>query len=472
MFLWRPSFSPHRSIRRLWLASAGTSVAVWSAQLAVTVQVLHGHSVAVLAIVGLAGSLPSLLLLPVAGICADRYDVRRLSISALAAQAVCLALLATVMQRGLVTLTVLYASQGALSAFWPPARQQWLYGLVTPELRQQANSAIGSINGVMTLVGATFGGLLSAWHPAAAVFAAAALQLVAVAQLVAVPRSRTVRAARVGGARRPRLVGDLVDALRAARDFPLARSIVWIGIAWGLIGGGYNVLLAGHITKDLHGGAITLGLVYAADGLSVIVATTFAGRLSQKRHLAVYASAYVVQGVAWALTFAANSLALAVMALVVMRLASGYVIALDTTILLETVSPRLRGRIVSLHMTTYSAVARISLAAVGAALTAASISTIGIAAGITSAGFGVVWWWRSGRPARTLYQTPDAAIDPDDGLLATMTIASSEMIDRLRHEASVSRASGPEPVPAPLLADEIACSTPGMNGSNNTDESH
>jgi predicted MFS family arabinose efflux permease len=397
----RPRFLPHRSIRRLWLASAGTSVAVWSAQLAVTIHVLRGHSVAVLAIVGLAGSLPSLLLLPVAGICADRYDVRRLSISALAAQAVCFALLATVMQRGLVALTVLYAFQGALSAFWPPARQQWLYGLVAPELRQEANSAIGSISGVMTLVGATFGGLLSAWQPAAAVCAAAALQLVAVAQLVVVPRSRTVTAARDGAARRP--LGDLVDALRAARDLPLARSIVWIGIAWGLIGGGYNVLLAGHMTRDLHGGAITLGLVYAADGLSVIVAATFAARLSQRRQLAVYASAYVVQGVAWALTFAANSVALAVSALVVMRLASGYIIALDTTILLETVPARLRGRIVSLHMTTYNAVARISLAAVGATLTALTISTIGIAAGVTSAGFGVVWWWRSGRPARTLY---------------------------------------------------------------------
>jgi predicted MFS family arabinose efflux permease len=416
---WQPGFLPHASIRRLWLASAGTSVAVWSAQLAVTIQVLRGHSVAVLAIVGLAGSLPSLLLLPVAGICADRFDVRRLSISALAAQGVCLALLAAVMQRGLAELTILYASQGAFSAFWPPARQQWLYGLVAPALRQQANSAIGSINGVMTLVGATFGGLLSAWHPAAAVCAAAALQLLTVAQLVVVPRSPAVSAARVGAARRPRLLGDLVDAFRAARDLPLARSIVWIGIAWGLIGGGYNVLLAGHITKDLHGGAITLGLVYAADGLSVILATTFAARLSHRRHLAVYASAYVVQGVAWALTFAANALALAVMALVVMRLASGYVIALDTTILLRTVPPRLRGRIVSLHMTTYSAVARISLAAVGAALTALSISTIGIAAGIASAWFGLMWWRRSGRPARTLYQAPDAATDPDHGSLDT-----------------------------------------------------
>ncbi len=229
--------------------------------------------------------------------------------------------------------------------------------------------------------------------------------------------------------------------------------------------------MAGHITKDLHGGAITLGLVYAADGLSVVVATALAARLSHRRHLGVYASAYVVQGVAWALTFAANSLALAVMALVVMRLASGYVIALDTTILLETVPPRLRGRIVSLHMTTYSAVARISLAAVGAALTALSISTIGMAAGVASAGFGVVWWRRSGRPARTLYQTHDAALDPGDGLSETMTIASSEEIDQLHHRAG-DRAFRPASDPTRLLADETACSTPVMNGSKNTDESH
>lgn len=61
--------------------------------------------------------------------------------------------------------------------------------------------------------------------------------------------------------------------MNAVRHYRRARSVVWIGIAWGLI-----------------------GVVFAADGLSVLVATVLAARV--KRHIPVYAAAYVVQGVA------------------------------------------------------------------------------------------------------------------------------------------------------------------------------
>jgi predicted MFS family arabinose efflux permease len=400
----------HPAVRRLWLASATTAVVLWTTQIAVTVQVLRQHSVATLAVVGLVGSLPALAVMPFAGILADRWSVRRLSLLVIAGQAGCLLLLAAVGHTGLVALTLLYAFQSGLAAFWPPARQKWLYGVVPTELHHPANAAIGSINGVMTLIGAAFGGLLSAWRPDAAILAAAVLQVVTLILLAGTTGPAARSAAPAGPARLP-LLGDLADGLRGARDFPLARSIVWIGIAWGLIGGGYNVLLAGRITEDLHGGPLILGLVYAVDGLSVIIATMLAGRLPRGKHLPFYGAAYVVQGIAWALAFLAPSVSLLLAALVVMRLASGYVIALDTTILLATVPDRLRGRIAGLHMTTYNAVARISLAALGAVLTTFGIAAVGATAGIASAVFGIAWWCWSGRPARARYRGAEGRTD-------------------------------------------------------------
>jgi hypothetical protein len=53
--------------------------------------------------------------------------------------------------------------------------------------------------------------------------------------------------------------------LRALRHLPLARSVVWIGIAWGCIGGAYSVLLAGHVTNVLHDSGAPLGAFYAVD---------------------------------------------------------------------------------------------------------------------------------------------------------------------------------------------------------------
>jgi hypothetical protein len=191
--------------------------------------------------------------------------------------------------------------------------------------------------------------------------------------------------------------------MRAARDLPLARSVIWVGTAWGLIGGGYEVLLAGHVMRDLRGGALLLGAVYAADGLSVLAGSLLGARLPPARHLSGYAVAYLVQGLAWALAFALGSLPAFLTALVIMRLASGVIIALDTTILLRTVPGRVRGRVVSLHLTTYGAVARLSLAALGAVLGILSVRTVGIAAGLLSAAIGVAWWRRSGRLAAPLY---------------------------------------------------------------------
>lgn len=71
--------------------------------------------------------------------------------------------------------------------------------------------------------------------------------------------------------------------------------------------------------------------------------TGMAARLRRPAHLPVWAVSYMAQGLAWAGFFAAPSLPAALGCLAVMRLASGLIIALDTTILLETVPAEFRG---------------------------------------------------------------------------------------------------------------------------------
>lgn len=395
-------FLRHPDARRLWYGSAASSVAVWMLQVGVAVQVLASHSAAVLASVMLVGTLPALVVMPLAGVCADRFNPRRLGLATIAGQVACTGLLAGFGRFGPPVLAALYALQGALAAFWPPARQQWLYGVIDPQVRQRANAAIGSINGIMTLIGAAAGGALSAWHPAAALGVAAAVQCGGFLVLLRVRRAPVPEPGGHGSVVRA-VTREMADGVGVVRRFPLAGSVVWIGIAWGFIGGGYTVLLSGHVIADLHGNGRTLGLVYLADGLSVIIATWLAGRVPRRGHLVGYAVAYIVQGFGWALTFAADGLVFTVAALVTMRSASGFIIALDTTILLDTVPGRFRGRVASLHMTTYTAVARVALAVLSGVLTVVSIRTVGVVTGLMSATFGVIWWWLSGRPARREY---------------------------------------------------------------------
>jgi hypothetical protein len=397
-----------RDVRLLWSATACLSAAFWMLQISVALHVLAAAGTAALAAVQLAGVLPALLLTPVAGLAADRMRLRPLLLWTVTAQVVAVAGMAVAAWTGsLVILAVCYAAQSFAMAFWPAARQQWLYGLVAPEARQRANAAFGSLGGIMTIVGAIGAGLVSAWSPVAAIGVAAALMAIGAVILSRVRATAPVAALaneRIGDRLRSFATG-LREGFGATRRYPLARSVIWIGIAWGFIGGGYTVMLSGHVVDDLGGDAATVAGVFVCDGLAVLAGTVVAGRLRRSAHLPVWAACYVAQGIAWAGFFAAPGLACAVAGLAVMRLASGFIIALDTTILLETVPAEYRGRVTSIHVTSYNATARLSLAALGAALGWFALTTLGIAAGLLAAATGIVWWLLAGRRSQAAYIT-------------------------------------------------------------------
>ena len=206
---------------------------------------------------------------------------------------------------------------------------------------------------------------------------------------------------------------DLAEGFTALRALPLARSVIWVGISWGLIGGAYNVLLAAYVTNDLHGGGLLLGVFYVVDGAAVILGSVLAVHLRRGSHLAAYALAYVLQGAAWGLcSWGPGRWGAALLA--VMRTASGVIIALDTTILLATVPGRLRGRITSLHMTTYGAASRVALAAFAGLLAVTGVRTVGVVAGAASVIVGAAWWWLNGRRARPLYMSATSAAGVPD----------------------------------------------------------
>ena len=231
----------------------------------------------------------------------DRHDVRRLALGSMMVQALSLLGVLVMLKVGLWEIAACYGLQGAAGAVWPPARQRWLYALVREDRsRAAANAAIGSVSGVMTIAGAALGGVLSAWSTSAALAATAGLQFAATVPLLALARPAFPQGAQARGALRSRRA-DLAEGFTALRALPLARSVIWVGISWGLIGGAYNVLLAAYVTNDLHGGGLLLGVFYVVDGAAVILGSVLAVRLRRGSHLAAYALAYVLQGAAWGL---------------------------------------------------------------------------------------------------------------------------------------------------------------------------
>ncbi|MBT2452266.1 MFS transporter [Streptomyces sp. ISL-43] len=395
---------PHRSIARLWTASALSSGSTWVMQISLFIQVLRDSSPAALAAVELIGTVPALAFMMVAGTLADRFDVRRLAIGSMAAQAVCVLGMVLFLDNGIWITAAFYGLQGLSNTLWPPARQQWLYGVVPPEGRPTANARLGSVSGTMTVVGASLGGVLSSWSPTGAMAVAGALQVLAVVPLLLQAKEPLAYAEPVREAVTPEpLRKELTAGLRVLRDLPLARSVVWIGIAWGCIGGAYDILLAAYATGYLDGNGTVLGALYVMDGVAVILGTVLAARIALRHHLSAYAAAYIFQGLAWGSFFLVGHAVVAIALLGVMRLASGIIIALDTTVLLATVPASVRGRVSSVHMTTYSAMARISLALFGGLLVVSDVRTVGFCTGVASVVLGGIWWWRRDREAERLY---------------------------------------------------------------------
>jgi hypothetical protein len=394
----------HGAVGRLWWASALNSGSTWLAQIGLFLFVLRHASTHDLALVELAGSLPALLCLPVAGALADRTGPRRLALLSLAGQAVFVSGMAALPAAGsgaLWPIASCYAAQGLTASLWGPARQRWLYALVSPADRAGANAAIGSVSGLMTIVGAALGGVLAAPGPVWPLIAAAGAQWLSTVPLLRSPRALT--ASSDPAPSRRSLRADLVEGVTALRHLPLARSIILIGIGWGFIGGGYDVMLAGYATHLRGGGGLTLGTLYLTDGIAVIIGTALARRLPSERHLSAYTLAFLVQGAAWSALFLAPSLAGGVALLAVMRVASGVIIALDTTILLAQVPDRLRGRVTSVHLTTYNGVGRLSLAVFSVLLAMTSLPVLGVATGCGSVLAGLAWWLLRDRGAHATY---------------------------------------------------------------------
>ncbi|MBC3840262.1 MFS transporter [Streptacidiphilus sp. 4-A2] len=200
------------------------------------------------------------------GAFADRRDPRRLALASMAVQTVSVFAILVMLSVNVWGLAACYGLQGAANALWPPARQRWLYAVIPEERRAAANAALGSVSGMMTIIGAALGGILSAWSTTAAIAVAALVQLAAVLPLVLLKRTVPGEAGAKAPANRT-MRADLIEGFTALRHLPLARSVIWVGIAWGFIGGAYNVLLAAYVTKQLHGSGVMLGSFYVVDGL-------------------------------------------------------------------------------------------------------------------------------------------------------------------------------------------------------------
>ncbi len=262
---------------RLFFAGQGISlIGNWMTQVA-TVWLVYNLSDSpwMLGVVGFTSQIPTLILLPFAGVLIDRWNRHRVIIATqilAMVQSLALAFLALTGVVNIWQIVVLSFFQGAINAFDAPARQAFVPELV--EKKEDLANAI-AINASMfnaaRLIGPAMAGLLIATVGPSYCFLIDGLSYLAViAGLLAMQiKPRKIAATNTKPLQR------LKEGFVYAFGFPPIRAILLLLSLVSFAGMSHTVLVPIFATKILHGDAQTLGFLMAASGVGAFAGAIY-----------------------------------------------------------------------------------------------------------------------------------------------------------------------------------------------------
>ena len=271
------------SFRYLLSALAVSQVGDWLYNLALVVLVYdRTHSAVWAGVTTAARVLPVVVLGPVGGVLADRFDRRRIMIICDLARVALMLLLAAVAAAGLpiVLAPVIAAVATAAAAPYMPC-----VAAVTPRVVDDAdlpgaNAARSAGGGASIILGPALGGVLLFLGSPAAAFALNALTFGLSALAVLAIKDRGVFATRRSAERPASLFGELAEGAAALRQHPKALRLIGADIMCSTVYGTQTVLMllvAGQVGLGMQG----YGYLFAAIGAGGLAGTVLAGRASR-----------------------------------------------------------------------------------------------------------------------------------------------------------------------------------------------
>jgi Na+/melibiose symporter-like transporter len=261
------------AFRSLWLAGLVSEAGDWLLFIALPIVVYRltgsalGTSLAFLAQLG-----PAIVLSPLAGRLADRFDRRRVMLAVTGLQAVSLLALLPVAGRG--GLPIVYAVivvQSALAAVFAPAKNALLPMLVGPEQLVSANSLVALNEGIARLVGGPLGGLLLAAGDLRTIVIADSATFAIAGLLIARLPSASSRHASGARSRLDQSPPSPRPLNAVLRRRPVRRALAltfFADIAQGI----FLVLFIVFVARRLHGGAGETGLLRGVQAVGAIAA--------------------------------------------------------------------------------------------------------------------------------------------------------------------------------------------------------
>jgi MFS family permease len=233
-----------------------------------------------LALVGVAWSLPQVLLMLLSGALADRFNRRRLMIAGDLIRCAAIATVGTLSIAGRLTVPLVVGMvvvYGVGEAIFQPSFSAIVPTIVPGDLLVEANSLAQFVRPFsMMLLGPLIGGLLIAAFGVGWAFVFDGGTFAFSALMILLMRSRPEPRDADSG---QRLMSEVAEGLR----YVLAHRwliLAMVGATVSLLAtwGPWETLVPYVIKNELHGGPTALGLVFGAGGLGSVVAALFFGQ--------------------------------------------------------------------------------------------------------------------------------------------------------------------------------------------------
>ncbi len=339
----------HRQYRRYWTGLFLSNIGTWMQSVAQGWLVLRlSNSALLLGLVGFAGSIPTLLLAPLAGVAADRLDRRRVLLATQATQMACAFTLAAATGLRLVSVGLVAAVavvNGIANALTTPSHQSLFLDLVGREDLANAIALNSMQFNLSRVIGPMLAGLTIAAFGEAACFALNGVSFVAILiPLATLPPLPVVR-------RRARSAWiDLRSGLRFARRHPLIPQLLAITAAIAVFGTPVVTMAPLFARRLLGVGPEGLGGMLTAVGLGAVATALLMASRGDfgKKGLGVLLASF---GFVLSLTGFALSrryaLSLAFLAMLGASMTS--MASLVNTLLQKNAPDRMRGRVISLY---------------------------------------------------------------------------------------------------------------------------
>ena len=357
----------HRNFRLFFYGQSLSLIGSWIQQIAMAWLVYRmTGSPFLLGLAAFAGQFPILILAPLGGIWADRFDLRKLLLATQVLAMLQALVLALLTYTGLIQvwhIMIMATALGVIMALDTPLRQTFVPQIVPAKEDMPAAIAFnGFMQNAGRMIGPTIAGMLLIYFSEAYCFLINGVSKIAV--IIAILLTNVAPHARPSS--HPSLLRGLTEGVRYAWDLVPIRLLLPILALISFMATPYQTLLPIFAKETFSGGADTLGFLMGAAGFGSLLSPIYLASRRDVRGLTrVLLSGMLLTGVS--LMIFAHSHLLWLSMLLIAFTGLGIIMAAQAigTIFQTIVDDGMRGRIMSLFTAAFLGIAPLGSLAAG-----------------------------------------------------------------------------------------------------------